>query len=570
MQRNLERLANSNYDILVVGGGIYGACMAWEASSRGLSVALIEKSDFGSATSANSLKIIHGGLRYLQHADFKRMRESIQERKNLLKIAPHLIHPLKILVPTYGHGIKGREAMSIALFLNDLISCDRNWSIANHSHQIPASKVISKTECLKKLPDINPDGLTGGALFTDAQVYNSERLTLAFLQSACTAGAQIANYAKLTHFIRDGDRVIGATILDTISGQTLDVTAKLIINTTGPWIHEIQDLLRDNPSSANRNVILAKAVNLVVPKFIDQYAVGLSSRDQATDQDALLDKGNRFLFTVPWRHASMVGTWYFPFRESPDQLGVSQKELQSCLDDINTAYPAVHLSLKDIEYVHCGLLPSKGVSRHNGDVQLAKHYQLIDHRKDGFFGLLTVSGVKYTTARDVAQKVVDQVADILQVPVTPSQTHQIPIYGGNIQDFDSFLQQAEQEMPEDLSIADRKSLIYTYGTQYQTILDGASNYSEEPTAHRILRSAVRYAVREEMAQHLSDIVLRRTDLGSAGKPENPDIELCADTMTDELGWDVKRRQMEVQHIEDFYIKKLPCFDEHVATIAGSK
>lgn len=570
MQRNLEKLAHSSYDILIVGGGIYGSCMAWEAASRGLSVALVEKDDFGSATSANSLKIIHGGLRYLQHADFKRMRESISERKNLLRVAPHLIHPLKILVPTYGHGVKGREAMSIALLLNDLISCDRNWSISHTSHHIPSGKVISKSECLEKLSGINPHGLTGGALFTDAQVYNSERLTLAFLRSAYLAGAQVANYAKLTHFLREGDRITGASVLDVESGQTFNVRAKLVVNTTGPWIHEIQSLLKEDQAASPGEVVLAKAVNLVVPKFIEQYAVGLSSRDQSTDQDALIDKGSRFLFTVPWRHASMVGTWYFPYTRSPDQLSVSETELKTCIDDINAAYPAINLSLKDIEYVHCGLLPSKGIAPKTGDVQLAKHYQVIDHSKQGLPGLLTVSGVKYTTARDVAEKVVTQIAELVQSKIAPSKTHQTPIYGGNIQDFQAFVQQAEGQLKEDFPCLDAKSLIYTYGTEYTKVIEAAKPTSDQPIGQKVLSAQVRYAVREEMAQHLTDVVLRRTDLGSAGKPENSDLELCAEVMSAELGWEPERRQAELQRVQNFYSARLPYVNETVATIAGIK
>ena len=568
MQRNLEKLADASYDILIVGGGIYGACMAWEAASRGLSVALIEKSDFGSSTSANSLKIIHGGLRYLQHADFKRMRESIRERKNLLRIAPHLIHPLKILVPTYGHGLKGREAMSVALWLNDLISCDRNWSILNTSHHIPAGNVLSKSECLKRLPGIDSEGLTGGAFFTDAQVYNSERLTLAFLRSANDIGAQVANYVKLTHFLRDGNRVIGATVLDEVSGQTLDIRAKLVVNTTGPWIHELHDLL--SGESTRGEVVLAKAVNLIIPKFIEHYAVGLSSSNQTSDQDAVLDKGSRFLFAAPWRQTSMVGTWYFPFRQSPDALNVSDAELQTCIDDINAAYPAVELSLNDIEYVHYGLLPSTGVSPKTGEVQPAKHYQVIDHRKHGVSGLLTVSGVKYTTARDVAEKVTNQVADILQCSLAPSKTHQTPICGGNIQDFDGFLQTASYHLTEDLPLSDLRSLIYNYGVEYKAILKGVDRHTDQLFSQGVLVSQVRYAVRKEMAIHLKDVVLRRTDIGSAGKPKDSDIDLCAHTMTEELGWNSERRQSELQQVQDFYTERLPHSSENVATIAGRK
>jgi glycerol-3-phosphate dehydrogenase len=554
MQRNLEQLANSKYDILVVGGGIYGACVAWEAVSRGLSVALVEKGDFGAATSANSLKIIHGGLRYLQHADFKRMRESIRERKALLNIAPHLVHPLSILVPTYGHGLKGREAMSIALLLNDFISSDRNRSISNRSHHIPSGKVISRSECLEKIPDINPKGLTGGAFFTDAQVFNSERLTLAFLQSAYAAGAQLANYAKVTSFLRDGQRIIGARVLDIDSNTTFDIRAQLVINTAGPWTHEIQELAKNKNSASAKSVILAKAVNLIIPKVIDRYAVGLSSHNQSTDQDALLDKGNRFLFKVPWRHTSMIGTWYFPYEQSPDSIHVSDDELRTCVDDINSAYPTINLSTKDIDHIHCGLLPSKGISSETGDVQLSKHYQIVDHRNQGYPGLLTVLGVKYTTARDVAEKAVSQAAKILNRAIAPSQTHQTPVHGGHIRNFEQFEQKAIQQFKDTLSSSTLKSLLYNYGTEYPKIIGNIDFGSSPLNPQRLLAAQVKYSIRTEMALHLEDIVLRRTDIGSAGEPEASDIELCADIVTHELGWTYERRQDELKRVYDTYAK----------------
>ena len=172
MDRDLTQLANHKYDLIIIGGGIYGACVAWDATLRGLSVALVEKADFGHATSANSLKTIHGGLRYLQQLDIKRMRESIRERRTLMRIAPHLVHPLPCLMPTYGHLTKGRAVMALALKVNDLVSFDRN-RLEDPQKHLPKGRVISRQECLQLLPNIVREGLTGGAVWHDAQVYNS-------------------------------------------------------------------------------------------------------------------------------------------------------------------------------------------------------------------------------------------------------------------------------------------------------------------------------------------------------------------------------------------------------------
>ena len=177
MKRDPSKLTNANYDLLIIGAGINGACAAWDATLRGLSVAIIDKGDFGAATSANSLKFIHGGLRYLQKADFRRTRMSIYERSVLLRIAPNFVHPIPCLIPTYGHYKQGREVMRLALKINDLFGFDRNRNL-DFNRIIPDGKVISKDECLKLFPHFNNNGLTGGAIWYDCQVRNSERLTL--------------------------------------------------------------------------------------------------------------------------------------------------------------------------------------------------------------------------------------------------------------------------------------------------------------------------------------------------------------------------------------------------------
>ncbi|MCG8605140.1 FAD-dependent oxidoreductase, partial [bacterium] len=191
MERNLSKLQASKFDVLIIGAGIYGAWTAWDAAQRGLSVALIDKGDFGAATSSNSLKIVHGGLRYLQHADIKRVRESTAERRTLMRVAPHLIHPMPCVMPTYGHALRGKEVMQTALFLNDLICFDRN-RLSDPQKHIPRGRVVSRKECLRLIPGIDETGLSGGALWHDCQLYNSERMLMSILHSAVNVGAVVA------------------------------------------------------------------------------------------------------------------------------------------------------------------------------------------------------------------------------------------------------------------------------------------------------------------------------------------------------------------------------------------
>ncbi len=275
MQRTLTALASTAFDLLVIGGGVYGACVAWDATLRGLSVALVDKADFGGATSSNSLKTIHCGLRYLQHADFRRMRESIVERRTLMQIAPHLVHPLPVLLPTYGHGLQGPEVFAVALLINDLVSVDRNRLRDSQKH-LPRGRVISKRSCLQLLPELAPHGLTGDALFYDAQVYHSERLTLAFLRSAAQAGAVLANYVEVTGFRLNGDRVIGATARDVLSDEHVDIRAQTVVNASGPWVPHVQKLL-NRPATA-RPLRYAKAMNVITRPLFDHHYASRHSR----------------------------------------------------------------------------------------------------------------------------------------------------------------------------------------------------------------------------------------------------------------------------------------------------
>ncbi|NET82472.1 MAG: glycerol-3-phosphate dehydrogenase/oxidase [Moorea sp. SIO1F2] len=557
MKRNLVELARNSYDLLVIGGGIYGACVAWEATLRGLSVALVEKADFGGATSANSLKTIHGGLRYLQHADLKRMRESIHERTSLMRIAPHLVHPLPVLIPTYGHGMKGKEVLSVALAINDLISCDRNRQLDPQKH-ISNGRVISKQECQQLLPGIPQEGLTGAAVFYDAQVYNSERLTLSFLRSAEQAGTVVANYVEVTGFLQAGNRVTGIQGQDVLTGNQFDIRAKTVVNTSGPWTNRVLSLLnqpQQQPQQQPR-VPLAKAMNLVIRRPLCQsYAVGISTPYSYRDSDAIVNKGSRLLFIAPWRGKSLVGTSYAVWDQDPDNFKITEQDIQNLLDDINQAWPSVKLNQADVAFVHGGLLPRTGITE-TGEPQLAKNYQIFDHAKEELPGLISVVGVKYTTARDVAEKVVNQVFRSWGQKPPKSLSSVTPIYGGHIEQFEVFLQREIFKQPYGLGQEVMGRLVYNYGSAYQDVLlylERGSDHSCTPTDDlAVLKAEVLYGVVEEMAQTLGDVVFRRTELGSAGHPGNEALRICAEVMGAELGWSRSQIELELDKVNHIF------------------
>lgn len=546
MQRDLRKLSQNVYDLLIVGGGIYGACVAWDASLRGLSVALVEKADFGCATSANSLKMIHGGLRYLQHGDLKRMRESICDRRILMQIAPHLVYPLPVVVPTYGHGIKGREVMTIALAINDMVSCDRNIGIDPHKH-IPPGLTISKNECLQLLPGIDAKDLTGGAVFHDAQVYNSERLVLSFLRSAAQKSADLANYVEVTGFLQQGNCITGVKAQDLLTGNRFEIRAKTVVNTSGAWINRVLALLNGQPQ---KNVLFAKAINLVTRQLFPTYAVGVPGQNSYQDSDALLKKGSNLLFIAPWRDKSLIGTSYTVCEQDPDKFKVTEKDIQDFLDRINCSYPAANLTLSDVCFVHGGLLPSSGVCDRTGNVQLSKHYQIYDYREQGLQGLISVVGVKYTTARNVAQKVVDWVFRSWGQQPPKSKSSVTWLHGGDISQFEPFLSDEIAKRPYGLGDEEIRRLVYNYGSAYPEVLKYLSANKCEGLTERFatLKAEVLHGVHEEMAQRLSDVVFRRTELGSAGYPGNEALNFCAEIMGAELGWSSTQIQQELHEV----------------------
>jgi len=289
MQRDLTELARKEFDLLVIGGGIYGAFVAWDAALRGLSVAMIEKGDFGHATSSNTLRVIHGGLRYLQYGNIRRMRRSIAERTAFMRIAPHLVHPLPFLIPTYGHWQEGKALLSLALSLNELIGFDRN-GLADSQKHLPRGRVISREECRRLVPGVRDRGLSGGLIYYDCQMYDSERFILAVARSAAQAGASLANYVEATKFLKNGSRVRGIAAKDGLSGNIFEIRARSVVNTSGPWMDRVLRLL--NGHTPSRKLVLSKAFNLLVrPQIVPDYAVGVRSQRNPKNGAALGNGG---------------------------------------------------------------------------------------------------------------------------------------------------------------------------------------------------------------------------------------------------------------------------------------
>jgi glycerol-3-phosphate dehydrogenase len=233
MIRDIKKMAGEHYDVLVIGGGITGAFIAWDATLRGLKVALIDKGDFGAATSAATSKLIHGGLRYLKTLEVGLVRESLQERRIMEIIAPHLVYPLPFVFPAYGWGMRGMPAALSAMVFYDTLSYDRKW-INDDDKKIPGHEKFTADQIVAMESILDPVELKGGVIYYDCQMYNPERLTLEPILSAAEYGADVANYVLAQDIILEADRVGGARVTDTLSGKEYDLKASITVNAAGP------------------------------------------------------------------------------------------------------------------------------------------------------------------------------------------------------------------------------------------------------------------------------------------------------------------------------------------------
>jgi len=553
MIRDLNQFQSEDYDLIVVGGGIYGAAICWEAVSRGLKVALFEKSDFGSATSANSLKIIHGGFRYLQNRDIRRLKESAREQRVLMHIAPQLVHPMPVLVPIYGHGLRGKEAFSIGMRFFNIIRSSEDQLVDPEKH-IPPGRIISKDACVEQLPSIKQEGLNGGSVFFDAQVYNSERLVLSFLQTAWQNGAHLANYTEVVGFVDKDQQIKGVKVKDVLDGDTFEVTSRLVLLACGPWNEKILGLIggKKIPPSAG----YAKAINLITRKLFDKYAVGIRGQNKYLDGKYIPSTKDSYLFVTPWREYSIIGTAYTKYDKSPDSIEVNEEDISFFLNEFNQVYPAGKLSQSDIYFAHAGLLPVSSKNRDNRRVNLSNKFKIIDHRNDGYEGLFSIDGVKYTTARNVAQKTIDYVLRNWGHQNVPSTTAKTRLYGGAIGRFNDYLGEAIKSNNGDLSEDQIKGLICNYGSAYHQILEYFQGSSSENKGwnrdYRLLEAQIRYAVANEMAETLGDVVFRRTELGSAGNPGDASLRFSAQVMARELNWSQDRIDKELEGVRKIY------------------
>ena len=541
MTRDLDQLTARTFDVLVVGGGIYGLTIAYDAAQRGLSVALIEREDFGSGTSFNHLRTIHGGLRYLQTLDFPRARESVLERRVIATIAPHTVRPLPFALPLFRSITHGATAMRAGFMLDRLIAFDRNRGVVP-SHRLPAGRVVSRDDAVERFPGLRQRGLTGAGVWYDYVATEADRLTFSFALAASQNGAVLANHIAATALVVDGRRVVGVHARDALEAREIEIAARVTVNATGSGVDQLLQ-----PVGASTRIPMLTAMNLVTRRAAAEAALGGRSAS------------GRYVFLVPWRGRALFGTWESARANEPHDTGASQADVadvEPFIIALNEAFPSLDLTRDDVTLIHRGVVPAIAAG---GRIALEGHEQVLDHARDGptkLDGLVSVVGAKYTTARRVAERVTDRLLAKLQQRPVPCRTATTPLPGGSVRDLSMTIADARRDVHMDLPSDTIPHLVAAYGSRYREILafcaDRPDLRMRLADNSPVVGAELVWAARHEMAATLADAFVRRTPLGALGYPGDAAVDRAADLVGGELGWSGERTRGEIDALRRFY------------------
>ncbi|MBE7438937.1 MAG: glycerol-3-phosphate dehydrogenase/oxidase [Spirochaetales bacterium] len=535
MHRFLENQPDPIYDVLIIGGGISGACVAYEAASRGLSVALVEKDDFGAATSAATSRLIHGGLRYLNYLEFGLVRESLRERRILEDIAPNFVYPLPFLIPTYRSLSSNRFILKAGMILYDMLSWDKTFT-RHRSKKIPGHRSLSAKEVLSISPQVPAHNLTGGQMYFDCQSIFPERLTLAFLKSAAQYGAHLSNYARVVGFGRHSDGSLQtAQVIDQLTGQPFEIKAKIFINSAGPWVTRVQKVAT---GSVERPIRMSEGIHIIVPSLQKDHALVMQTPDR------------RHFFLIPWRGHTLIGTTDRDYDGDPDDYTVRRSSIEQFIGEINATFGKELIRYQDIRFAYGGLRPLTDTHT-KSSYSSSRRYEIFDGEKSGIKGLITVEGGKYTTSRNLAESVVNLIEKKLGGKLRPSHTVLEQLYGAEMFHLEDFLQFAPRRYPA-FAARTVQTLARTYGTEFEHVLLLATDegLSRSLNQDGEILAQVLYAVRNEMARNLLDVLLRRTGLGSLGHPGTKILEQTGKIMARELRWSSRFLQSQLRKADE--------------------
>jgi glycerol-3-phosphate dehydrogenase len=548
MQRSIETLESGEFDVLVVGAGVQGAWIALRAAEAGCRVALIDRHDFGGATSANSLNILHGGLRYLQHLDFARMRSSIRARREFARQSVRLARPLPCVMPLRTIGIRSPWFLGPALLANDAISFDRNAGVQSTA-RLPMGRLLRGAACASRVAPLATARASAGALWWDLLSLDSARLVLDTIIAADDAGTVIANRVQaLGYLVHDG-KVAGIAARDGLTSREFEIRASVVVNATGPWAGEMSrasGLATDFMPPGwcgGMNLVFRRSLGI-------ETAVALSLAVTETDQSAVVRRDSRELFFVPWRDVTLVGTDYLS-REEPHEFGEGPPRglIESFLAEVSSIAPHAHLSADDVALAHWGILPTEAAGS-----KLPRKAPIVVSGRDGAGadGLVVVIGEKLTSAPVLSQHVLRlAMAEIGGAPgrrgegvqTAPASSH------------------SRSSTAADVNGEPAQRLASRYGDRWPEV---ARHADGRPQLLRPIHSDVGvlgveivHAIRAEMALGLDDLLLRRLEIGSTGHPGNEVIRRCVEIAAPEWGWGAQDSEHAVGELEEWYRRRMP-------------
>jgi glycerol-3-phosphate dehydrogenase len=537
-RESLSRFAEEVFDILIIGGGITGAGLALDAALRGLRVGLVEKRDFAAGTSSRSTKLIHGGLRYLEHFDIALVHEGLRERAILARNAPRLAHPFPFVIPIYENRRRNYDRplkMRLGLWLYDLLAGRRNF--APHRR-------LSRDETLRLAPQLDARGLKGAFIYYDA-VTNDSRLVLEVIKAARGNGAEIANYARAVGFIKNGSgKIEGARLRDELSGPGIELEiecrARIVINATGVWMEDTLKLDGGAANGSNKRVRPAKGVHLTVSADRLQVAAAWLIPSLT---------GHRFYFVVPWEGRVNIGTTDTDYSGDKDHPRAEPEEIDEILCAINSYFPGARLDASDVISSWAGLRPLITDPGASDTTAVSRKDELIEAED----GLISIGGGKLTTYRLMAERGVDlaarRLSERFNITAGPARSKDAPIAVETIPGR-STITPEQLSRTENLPLETARHLLSDYGPDCRLLIELAREDERlrQPMVKGLphILAEVVYAARHEMALTLADVMARRTRLAIlAGTAALNCAAIAAELLARELGWSREQTQRQI-------------------------
>lgn len=543
-----RNLAETAFDILVIGGGISGAAVARDAARRGFRTALVEAADFASGTSSRSSRLVHGGLRYLEHFEFDLVFEASQERRTLLRIATHLVRPLEFHFPIFRDGRIGRMKLDAGMWLYDALSLFRN---------IERHQMLDTEAMLAREPGLRAEGLLGGARYFDAQV-DDARLVVTTIVAAVEAGATVVNRAEVVRVDASDWPGHRALVRDAESGREVEVDALAVVNATGAWAEQMLDRVAADARGPGTGEDAAAAVRIRPSRGTHIHV----ARERVGHSGALIfeaPRDGRVMFILPWREdLTLIGTTDEFFDGRPHEVAATPGDIAYLVEATRHLLPASKLGPEDVISAWAGLRPLVAPAADGDDEgAVSREFEVHQHPP----GIFTLSGGKLTSHRHMAEATLDRVQAFLAPAgvkaIRKVDTDKVPLPGARFRDLEALRSRIRaRARSQGLERASADRLTRAYGTRANRVLDLVDRnprLGERVVAGRphLLAEAV-YSVRSEMALHVEDILFRRMRVGLETRSGTPDAaRRVAEVVAPELDWTTERRTEEVKRALDF-------------------